>query len=61
MLIIGGEAAISPGIQSELDSMGFATHRISEADRYGTSARVAVELYPDSKEVVLASGEDFGY
>jgi uncharacterized membrane protein len=61
VLIIGGEAAISPAIQQELDSMGFATHRISEADRYGTSARVAVELYPESEEVVLASGEDFGY
>ena len=61
VLIIGGEAAISPGIQRELDSMGFATHRISEADRYGTSARVAVELYPNSQEVVLVSGEDFEY
>lgn len=59
VLIIGGEAAISPGIQKELDSMGFATHRISEADRYGTSARVAIELYPDSEEAVLVSGEDF--
>jgi uncharacterized membrane protein len=61
VLIVGGEAAISPLIQRELDSMGFATHRISEADRYGTSARVAVELYPNSQEVVLVSGEDFGY
>ncbi len=61
VLIIGGEAAISPDIQRELDGMGFATHRISEADRYGTSARVALELYPDSEEVVLLSGEDFEY
>jgi uncharacterized membrane protein len=61
VLIIGGEEAISPAIQQELDNMGFATHRISEADRYGTSARVAVELYPNSQEVVLASGEDFEY
>ena len=61
VLIIGGEAAISPKIQQELDRMGFATHRISEADRYGTSARVAVELYPNSDEVVMASGEDFEY
>ncbi len=59
VLIIGGEAALSPAIQQEVDSMGFATHRISEADRYGTSARVAIELYPDSKEAVLVSGEDF--
>jgi uncharacterized membrane protein len=61
VLIIGGEEAISPAIQSELDSMGLATHRISEADRYGTSARVAIELYQSSDEVVLASGEDFEY
>lgn len=39
--------------------MGFATHRISEADRYGTSARVAIELYSGSEWAVLVSGEDF--
>ncbi|MEE8402384.1 MAG: cell wall-binding repeat-containing protein [Candidatus Hydrothermarchaeaceae archaeon] len=59
VLIIGGEAAISPAIQREVDSMGFATHRISEADRYGTSARVAIELYSGSEWAVLVSGEDF--
>jgi putative cell wall-binding protein len=60
VLIIGGEEAISLEVQRELEEMGFLTHRISEADRYGTSARVAVELYPDASGAILVSGEDQG-
>lgn len=59
VVIIGGEKAISLEIQRELEVMGFATHRISEADRHGTSARVAVELYPGVRECVLVNGEVF--
>jgi len=57
ILILGGESAVSPEIVQEIESIGFTTHRISEIDRYGTSARAAVELYPDAKEVILVSAE----
>ncbi|RMF91768.1 MAG: hypothetical protein D6733_00265 [Methanobacteriota archaeon] len=57
-LILGGEAAISPAVESEIADLGFVTHRISEVDRYGTSARVAVELYGHAGTAVLVSGED---
>ncbi len=57
LLIIGGEKAISIEIQERLNDMGFITHRISEGDRYGTSARVALELFPESKTAIIVNGE----
>ncbi|MFQ5815191.1 MAG: cell wall-binding repeat-containing protein [Candidatus Hydrothermarchaeaceae archaeon] len=56
VLIIGGEKAVAPAVQRELEGMGYVTHRISEADRSGTSARVAVELFSGSDTVILANG-----
>jgi len=56
-VIIGGVNAVSPDIQMELEGMGFATYRFSEADRQGTSARVAIDLYKNSKESILVNGE----
>jgi len=58
ILVFGGEAAISPNIESEMVSSGFITHRIREVDRYGTSARVAIELYGTSRSVVIVGGDD---
>lgn len=60
LVIIGGEQAVSPGIKMELDELGFVTHRISEGDRYGTSARVAIELFKKSEKAVIANGEIYG-
>jgi uncharacterized membrane protein len=59
LVIIGGEQAVSPGIKSDLDDMGFVTHRISEGDRYGTSARVAIELFGRADGVVVVNGEAY--
>ncbi len=59
IIIIGGEQAIAPGIKSELDDMGLITHRISEGDRYGTSARVAIELFGRAEGAVLVTGEAY--
>jgi uncharacterized membrane protein len=56
VLIVGGEKAVSPMVQRELEGMGYATHRISEADRSGTSASVAMELFSGSDTVILANG-----
>lgn len=60
VIIIGGEKAVSPEIQEEIEAMGFVAHRIGEADRHGTSARFAIVLYPNSKGAVLVNGEDYG-
>lgn len=59
-IIIGGEKAVSPEIQRGIEGMGFVAHRFGEADRHGTSARLAIVLYPDSKGAVLVNGEDHG-
>lgn len=59
VLIFGGERAISPKIEEYLTNSGFITHRISEVDRYGTSAQVAKELYVSSDVGILASGDDY--
>jgi putative cell wall-binding protein len=58
ILVFGGEDAISPNIEAEMVGQGFITHRIREVDRYGTSARAAVELYGGSESVVIVNGED---
>ncbi len=58
VLVFGGEAAISPSVEAEIVKEGFITHRIREVDRYGTSARVAVELYEHAETVVIVNGED---
>ncbi len=57
LLVFGGEAAISPDIEAEMVAEGFITHRIREVDRYGTSARVAVELYGQAETAILVNGE----
>jgi len=57
ILILGGESAISLEIAKEIEGMGFTTHRISEIDRYGTSARVAVDLYSDAEEAIIVSAD----
>lgn len=59
LVILGGEQAVSPWIKMQLDEMGFLTHRISEGDRYGTSARVAIELFGTTDVAVVAGGEGY--
>jgi uncharacterized membrane protein len=59
VLVLGGERAVSPAIEEELIGMGFLTHRISEGDRHGTSARVAMELYAGSDSCIIVNGESY--
>lgn len=39
--IVGGEAAVSSGVEKQVTDEGFATTRLAGADRWGTSAAVA--------------------
>ena len=59
LLIIGGENAISAGIENQFKDMGFIVNRLWDWNRYGTAARVAIDLWGESEEVVVANGEDF--
>jgi len=58
LLIIGGESAISASVEAELISMGYSVSRLWDWNRYGTAARVAIDLWGDSKEVIITNGED---
>lgn len=52
-ILIGGTAAISSDIEQELVDMGFNTERLWDWDRYGTSARVAIDLWQSSDAAVM--------
>ncbi len=57
--IIGGPAAISEQVESELSEMGRVS-RVSGNDRYDTSMAVVEKFFSDySGEIVVASGESF--
>lgn len=63
VLLVGGDTAIPPEIEAELESLGLATERLAATSRYGTSVQVADEALArneaSSHPIVLATGEDF--
>jgi hypothetical protein len=59
LLIIGGESAISGSVEQELKDIGFIVNRLWDWNRYGTAARVAIDLWGESPEVVITNGEDY--
>ncbi len=59
LLIIGGENAISGNVEDYLKDMGFIVNRLWDWNRYGTAARVAIDLWTESDEVVISDGEDY--
>ncbi len=59
LLIIGGESAISKTVENNLKDMGFIVNRLWDWNRYGTAARVAIDLWGESSEVVITNGEDY--
>lgn len=56
--IIGGQAAVSYSIESDLRSMA-ATMRISGKNRFETSARIAQRFFGSAQEVIVANGMSF--
>jgi hypothetical protein len=59
LLIIGGEDAISARVENDLKGMGYIVNRLWDWNRYGTAARVAIDLWGESPEAVIANGEDY--
>jgi putative cell wall-binding protein len=59
LLIIGGESAISGNVENELKDMGYIVNRLWDWNRYGTAARVSIDLWGESPEAVIANGEDY--
>ncbi len=60
LLIIGGESAISGNVENDLNSMGFLVSRLWDWNRYGTAARVSIDLWGEADQVVMTNGEDYG-
>lgn len=58
VFIIGGEGAILPSIEKELNYNNINTIRVGGQDRYETSIKVAKEL-GQSDEIALTYGENF--
>lgn len=59
VIIIGGETAISNGIQNEIASLGINVRRIGGRDRYETSVLIAKEVGVNNGEISLAYGMSF--
>ncbi|WP_099203532.1 BspA family leucine-rich repeat surface protein [Miniphocaeibacter massiliensis] len=54
----GGEVAVSNKAQSTVNKITKST-RISGANRYDTSVKIAKSVYPTPNHIVIASGENF--
>lgn len=59
-LIIGGEDAVPQDIENKLHELNFEVTRMWDWDRYGTSARVAIDLWEKSNTVVVAQVDEEG-
>lgn len=65
--IVGGDTAIAPSVESQLEKMGIKTERIFGVNRYETSVKVLQHFVKGGEtsgegyltRVFLASGEDF--
>ena len=59
-LIIGGDDIVPGSVESTLEGMGYSVERIWDWDRYGTSARAAIQLWGESDNVVVTPGDQKG-
>lgn len=63
VILVGGDAAIAPGVEERLGDLGYDVQRVAGASRYDTSvalAREALERVDASeRRVVFATGADF--
>jgi len=57
--VLGGSAALSPAIDTEVTSAGFTPHRLSGTNRYETSIAIAREISAHPTMVLVATGDDF--
>jgi uncharacterized membrane protein len=59
-LVIGGTDAVPESVESVLQTLDYSVTRLWDWDRYGTAARVAVNLWGSSDTVVVAQGDQKG-
>jgi len=56
--ILGGEKAISAGIEAELKLQGYTTKRLAGEDRFGTALKIAQEGMDNPSHVIVARGDE---
>lgn len=56
VVVVGGTAAVSSGVEARLKSLGLTVSRIAGADRYATAALLAQGIGGGKKEILVASG-----
>ena len=59
VVLLGGPQALSPAVESAIQSLGYATKRYQGADRYATSVAIAQALPPYRQGVMVATGDNF--
>lgn len=59
VVIVGGPASVTPGIESSLGAAGFAVERIGGADRFDAAANIAARYFPDAPRAYVATGLGF--
>ncbi|UYN83767.1 MAG: cell wall-binding repeat-containing protein [Microcella sp.] len=59
VVIVGGEGAVSAGIEQSLVAAGLEVSRFSGADRYSTASLIASHHFPHAARSYLATGTSF--
>ncbi|KRF30815.1 cell wall-binding repeat-containing protein [Yonghaparkia sp. Soil809] len=59
IVIVGGPATVTQGIESSLASAGYAVQRIGGADRFEVAAGLASRYFPDASRAYVATGRGF--
>ncbi|MFC4016771.1 cell wall-binding repeat-containing protein [Micromonospora sp. GCM10011542] len=57
--LLGGTGAVSTAVENQVKALGFATVRLSGADRYATSVSIANAIDPTPDMVLAATGANF--
>lgn len=57
--VLGGTGALSSQIDSAIRGLGLVPHRVAGADRYDTATRIAAEISPHPRSVLVATGQNF--
>ena len=56
--ILGGDQAVSAGIESQLSGLGYTVQRLAGADRYATALQIAKVGMGDPSHVIVARGDE---
>lgn len=59
VIILGGEAAVSSGVENELNGLGVQSTRLAGKDRFETAQKISEKIKNPSNDYVVANGFSF--